>query len=95
MSTAGVLQCFRNLVLFSWLSSEGGDGDSAVAVLQMRSRGKEELLIDFFQVVSLKCMGPGLYFPKLLVFTFKHIPVMSCTVTVDTSFLANLSPPLC
>lgn len=24
-----VSQCFRNLVLFSWLSSEGGDGASA------------------------------------------------------------------
>ena len=29
-------------MLFSWLSSEAGDGDSAVAVLQMRSGGKEE-----------------------------------------------------
>ena len=68
--------CFRNLVSFSWLFSEGGDGDSAVAVLQMRGGGKEELQIDFFQVASLKCVGPGLYFPKPLVFIFKPISTM-------------------
>lgn len=47
-----------------------------VAVLQMRSRGKEELQVIYFQVVSLKSTGPGLYFPKRLMFMFKHIPIM-------------------
>lgn len=61
--------------LFSWLSSEGGDGDTAVAVLQMKGGGKEELQVDFFQVVSLKCVGPGLSFPQMLVFIVKHISV--------------------
>lgn len=69
------MQCSRNLVLFSWLSSEGGDGDSVAALLQMRSGIKEELEIVLFQVVSLKRMGFGLYFPKLLVFIFMHIPI--------------------
>lgn len=44
----------ETLFCFSWLSGQGGDGDSAVVVLQTRSGGTEELQGDFFQVVSLK-----------------------------------------
>lgn len=56
----------------SWLSN---DGDSAIFVLQMRSGGKEELQVDFFQVISLKCVGPGLYCPQTFIFLFKHISI--------------------
>lgn len=73
-----VLRCFRNLALFSWLSNEGGDGDGAIFVLQMRSGGKEELQVDFFQVISMKCMGPGLYCPQTYVFLFKHVSIKHC-----------------
>lgn len=75
-----VLRCFRNLVLFSWLSNEGGDGDSAIFVLQMRREGKEELQVDFFQVISLKYVGHRLYCPQTFVFLFKHISIKhSCS----------------
>lgn len=75
-----VLRCFRNLVLFSWLSNEGGDGDSAIFVLQMRRGGKEELQVDFFQVISLKYVGHRLYCPQTFVFLFKHISMKhSCS----------------
>lgn len=75
-----VLRCFRKLVWFSQLSNEGGDGDSAISVLQMRSEDKEELQVEFSQVISLKCVGPGLYCPQTSVFLFKHISIKhSCS----------------
>lgn len=71
---------FKNLALFSWLSNEGGDSDSAIFVLQMGSGGKEELQVDFFQVISLQCVEPGLYCLKTFVFLFKQISIKhSCS----------------
>lgn len=75
-----VLRCFRNLVLFLRLSKKGGDGDSALFVLQMRSGEKEEWQVGFFQVTSLKCVGPGLYCPQTFGFLFKHVSIKhSCS----------------
>lgn len=81
--------------LFSWLSSEGGDGDNAVAVLQMRSGGKEELQVDFFQVVSLKCVGPGFSFPQMLVFIFKHTSINTMHSYCWHIFSCESFPALC